>query len=62
MEHTMKPPFPIFTDSETIVDEFCMCGARRSMHEDTTFEYGHGGCPATGCPKFTWTKFDSKYL
>jgi hypothetical protein len=54
MKHTHKSPFPCkMPDGRILIDEKCACGCRRSEHEDTPLEYGHGKGPA-GCERFTW--------
>jgi len=57
MKHTHKKPFPHkLPDGRIIVDEKCSCGCRRSEHEDSTYEYGHGKGPA-GCEQFVWVSW-----
>jgi hypothetical protein len=55
--HDCSSPFPMRTAKGTfVVNERCRCGAKRSEHRDTV-AYGHGPCPATRCPRFSFDDF-----
>lgn len=55
--HRHKNPFPKALPIGMLLDENCQCGAFRSYHQDTAFEYGHGPCPDLSCERFTWVSF-----
>ena len=55
---TVESPFPwtLKTTGQTIIDELCYCGHKRSEHKNT-FAYGHGGIyddTVIICHKFTF--------
>jgi len=41
-------------NGKVIIDEWCVCGHKRSEHENTLFVKGHGPCMKCHCIKFTW--------
>jgi len=49
------------------IDELCGCGRLKSEHgageraaQFGILSPGHGPCPASGCPQFTWAAFVEK--
>jgi|OM-RGC.v1.033733547 hypothetical protein len=54
----VENPFPFTTiTGKTVIDEYCVCGFKRSEHSHT-FQWGHGAVIdaelGVVCPKFTW--------